>query len=141
MVCFGRHPQTRRFSVKHESTTPRALSALETVSKRAMDQVRVSAYYYQKSRFRVKHSRNSSKAKVYVYDVSGLLLTNRQLAEEYILDGDVATTCKHNAATAAVVGRRDLVQAWTLAELIASTQTEDNLWYSHPFGKQLAEAL
>ncbi|XP_008194273.2 GATOR2 complex protein WDR59 [Tribolium castaneum] len=143
LVCFGRAPHTRRFSGKVEATTPRALSALETVfSKRSSDHVTVSAYYYQKQRLRVKqHSRNASKAIVHVYDVSGLLLTNRQLAEEYILDGDIATICKHNAASAAVVGRWDLVQAWTLAELIACTRNKDEEWYNHPFGNQLSEAL
>ncbi|KAH0809851.1 hypothetical protein GEV33_012941 [Tenebrio molitor] len=143
LVCFGRAPHARRFSGKLEATTPRALSALETIfSKRSSDHVTVSNYYYHKQRFRVKHSKSKpSKAVVHVYDVSGLLLANKQLAEEYILDGDVATICKHNAATAAVVGRWDLVQAWTLAELIACTQSKNEEWYNHPFGNQLSEAL
>ncbi|XP_063913443.1 GATOR2 complex protein WDR59 [Zophobas morio] len=142
LVCFGRAPHTRRFSGKLETTTPRALSALETIfSKRSSDHVTVSSYYYQKPRFRIKHAKNPSKAIVHVYDVSGLLLTNRQLAEEYILDGDTATICKHNAATAAVAGRWDLVQAWTLAELIASSIDKDEHWFNHPFGSQLSEAL
>ena len=142
LVCFGRAPHTRRFSGKLETTTPRALSALETIfSKRSSDHVTVSSYYYQKPRFRIKHAKNPSKAIVHVYDVSGLLLTNRQLAEEYILDGDTATICKHNAATAAVAGRWDLVQAWTLAEIIASSIDKDEHWFNHPFGSQLSEAL
>lgn len=31
---------------------------------------------------------------VHVYDATNLFLINRQLADEYILDGDVATVCK-----------------------------------------------
>lgn len=144
LVCFGRPAQPRRTSSKIETTTPRALSALESVfSKRSIDNMSVSAYY-QKKRFKTKQSNSQmvAKAVVHIYDVSGLLLTNRQLAEEYILDGDVATICKHNAAAAAVVGRWDLVQTWTLAELVACTYDEgDESWSNHPCGKQLTQAL
>lgn len=39
-------------------------------------------------------SAKTSKAMVHVYDATNLFLINRQLADEYILDGDVATVCK-----------------------------------------------
>ncbi|KAJ8947981.1 hypothetical protein NQ314_008516 [Rhamnusium bicolor] len=127
LVCFGRPFYTRRLSNKLETTTPRALSALENLfTKRTNDYMTVSAYYFQRQRSRAKHNFSKvSKAVVHIYDALGLFFVNRQLSEEYILDGDVGTICKHNAAAAAVVGRWDLVQAWTLAELMAGPQQAD----------------
>ncbi|KAG5893206.1 hypothetical protein JTB14_025610 [Gonioctena quinquepunctata] len=151
LVCFGRPVQTRKLSNKHEltpralSTTPRALSALENIfAKRNDDYLTVSAYYYQRQRTRAKQNYSKfSKAAVHIYDALGLFYVNRQLAEEYILDGDVSTICKHNAAAAAVVGRWDLVQAWTLAESMAGPQQADEemSWSNHPFGNKLMQSL
>lgn len=145
LVCFSRPLQTRRLSNKLETTTPRALSALENIfTKRSSDYMTVSAYYFQRQRSRAKHNFSKvSKAVVHIYDALGLFFVNRQLAEEYILDGDVGTICKHNAAAAAVVGRWDLVQAWTLAELVAGPQQADEemSWSVHPFGNQLMQSL
>ncbi|XP_018577120.1 GATOR complex protein WDR59 isoform X1 [Anoplophora glabripennis] len=145
LVCFSRPLHTRRLSNKLETTTPRALSALENVfTKRSNDNMTVSAYYFQRQRSRAKHNFSKvSKAVVHIYDALGLFFVNRQLAEEYILDGDVGTICKHNAAAAAVVGRWDLVQAWTLAELVAGPQQADEemSWSVHPFGNQLMQSL
>ncbi|KAJ8920742.1 hypothetical protein NQ315_004881 [Exocentrus adspersus] len=145
LVCFSRPLHTRRISNKLEVTTPRALSALENIfAKRSNDYMTVSAYYFQRQRSRAKHNFSKfSKAVVHIYDALGLFFVNRQLAEEYILDGDVGTICKHNAAAAAVVGRGDLVQAWTLAELVAGPQQADEemSWSVHPFGNQLMQSL
>ncbi|CAH1114309.1 unnamed protein product [Psylliodes chrysocephalus] len=151
LVCFGRHVNPRRLSMKIDiaprglSSTPRALSALENIySKRNDDYMTVSGFYYQRQRSRVKHNYSKfTKAVVHIYDVLGLFFVNRQLAEEYILDGDVGTICKHNAAASAVVGRWDLVQAWTLAELVAGPEQadEENSWNNHPFGNKLMESL
>ncbi|KAJ8954387.1 hypothetical protein NQ318_011060 [Aromia moschata] len=145
LVCFGRPLHTRRLSSKLEATTPRALSALENLfAKRANDYMTVSAYYFQRQRSRAKHNvSKASKAIVHVYDALSLFFVNKQLAEEYILDGDVGTICKHNAAAAAVVGRWDLVQAWTLAELVAGPQQADEEMSMsvHPFGNQLMQSL
>lgn len=146
LVCFGRPKHLRRVSSKVETSTPRALSAMETIygSKRPEEYMTVSTFYFQKQRSRNKSlSKAGSRGLVHVYDASGLFLMNRQLAEEYILDGDVGTICKYNAAAAAVVGQWDLVQAWTLAELVSSPQQadEDNMWSLHPFGNQLMQSL
>lgn len=160
LVCFGR-PVHRRLGNKLESTTPRALSALENINaKRNSNGMTVSAYYFQKqrcysvldqlrlfitifSRRPTKHAPPKSKATVHVYDAGRLFFVNQQLAEEYILDGDVGTICRHNAASAAAVGRCDLVQAWTLAELVAGPQQADEemTWSQHPFGNQLMRSL
>ncbi|GLG98684.1 GATOR complex protein WDR59 [Gryllus bimaculatus] len=95
-------------------------------------------------------TKRNSKAVVTVYDVSSLFFVHRDLGEKYVFDcRDVPSMCHRNAAIAATVGRRDLVQAWTLAALVAtpgsqllpSEQDEDTPWPSHPFGKNLVEAL
>ncbi|XP_056639575.1 GATOR complex protein WDR59 isoform X1 [Diorhabda sublineata] len=150
LVCFNRPMFSRRLSTKMDATprivptTPRALSALENIYSKRNDDMTVSAFYYQRQRSRVKQNYSKiTKAVVHIYDTMGLSFVNRQLAEEYILDGDVGTICKHNAAAAAVVGRWDLVQAWTLAELVAGPQQadEENLWNNHPFGNKLMQSL
>ncbi|XP_074030929.1 WD repeat domain 59 isoform X2 [Leptinotarsa decemlineata] len=151
LVCFGRPVHTRKLTKNPDitpralSTTPRALSALENIfAKRNDDYLTVSAYYYQRQRSRAKQNHTKfSKAVVHIYDALGLFFVNRQLAEEYILDGDVGTICKHNAAAAALVGRYDLVQAWTLAESVADPQQADEemSWSNHPFGNQLMQSL
>lgn len=147
LVCFGRPAHSRHLSGKMETSTPRALSALENSygSKRSSDYMTVSSYYFHKQKSRSKHSYNKSNSNcvVHIYDAAGLFLMNKQLAEEYILNGDVATICKFNAGQAGLVGRSDLVQAWTLAELISSPQQadEDNMWSTHPFGNQLMQSL
>ncbi|XP_065163730.1 GATOR2 complex protein WDR59 [Atheta coriaria] len=142
LVCFGR-PQTRRLSTKVDSTTPRALSALGSMigSKRPNDQLSVSLFYYQKQRPRTKVNSRSFKAMVVVYDTSSLFLLNKMLARQYIMDGDVGTICKYNANVAAKVGRRDLVQAWTLAELAASPQQAEEDMSTNPLGTQLMQSL
>lgn len=151
LVCFSRPVLARRPSSRLDttsrafSTTPRALSALENHFERAAnDYMTVSTYYYQRQRSRSKHNLSKiPRAMVYIYDALGLFFVNKQLAEEYILDGDVGTICKHNAAAAAVVGRWDLVQAWTLAELVAGAQQaeEEMSWYLHPLGNKLMKSL
>ncbi|XP_071091915.1 GATOR2 complex protein WDR59-like isoform X7 [Haliotis cracherodii] len=58
-------------------------------------------------------------APVKVYDVSALLTVHKQLAENYKLDlSDIPGMCSHNAAAAAVVGRKDLVQIWNYVSVM-----------------------
>nr|CAH7717717.1 unnamed protein product [Callosobruchus chinensis] len=146
LVCFSRPSFSRRVSSKSENSsrapTPRALSALENhFAKQTSDYMTISTYYYQRQRSRVKNSKHS-RTVVHIYDAVGLFFMNRQLAEEYILDGDLGTVCKHNGAAAAVVGRSDLVQAWTLAELVAGQPDDKEIAMSrHPFGSKLMESL
>jgi hypothetical protein len=56
--------------------------------------------------------------------------------------------CHRNSAIAALVGRRDLMQAWTLAALAATPsakptfdQDDEIPWPHHPFGKAMVESL
>lgn len=145
LVCFGRPLMARRISTtKSEPQTgiPRALSAL---AKRTSDHMTVSAYYFQRQRSRVKNSTSKlAKTVVHIYDALGLFYVNKQLGEEYILDGDVVQVCRHNANVAkCTTGRWDLVQSWQLAELVAQSlqNDEESYWSNHPFGYQLLQSL
>ncbi|KAG8231520.1 hypothetical protein J437_LFUL011558 [Ladona fulva] len=69
------------------------------------------------------NSSSSTKgwALVTIYDASKLLFLHRELGEQYIFDTkDLPGMCQTNAMVAASVGRKDLVQVWTLAGLTAS---------------------
>ncbi|XP_044734726.1 GATOR complex protein WDR59 isoform X2 [Chrysoperla carnea] len=171
LVCFGRPPNARRLSVKPESSTPRAMSALGNQSsvlypmtgRTAAGNMSITAFYFQ-DRAPYYPSRNSRTTKlrskhvpgkpmVTVYDVSKLFFVNRTLGERYVLDNnDPMLICQKNAVIAASVGRTDLVQAWTLASIAATTlgnqtvdsknlEEDDITWTSHPCGRALIESL
>jgi len=84
---------------------------------------------------------------VHVYDVSKILYVSRELAENYIISTtNVAEMCRHNRAAAERYGRPDLVQCWSLAEMIAQPSTDfetddDMLCAQNPFAKSLLESL
>ncbi|KAF8475755.1 hypothetical protein BDZ91DRAFT_689427 [Kalaharituber pfeilii] len=57
---------------------------------------------------------------VRLIDLSQLLPSKKELAEEYIVYGHGSDVCKHNAEVARRHGYLDLADVWTLAELIVS---------------------
>lgn len=77
-----------------------------------------------------------------------ILLVSKELAEKYIIDtNNLTKMCRHNRLVAERVGRSDLVQCWSLCEMIATPllqidSDEDYSSYSqNPFGKNLLESL
>ncbi|GFG32156.1 hypothetical protein Cfor_09334, partial [Coptotermes formosanus] len=94
-------------------------------------------------------SKKASRAIVTIYDASSLFFIHKELGEKYVFDyHDIPGMCHHNSAIAATVGRRDLVQAWTLAALSATASTQpasdlddDIPWSHHPFGRAMVESL
>uniref|UniRef100_I3MF48 WD repeat domain 59 n=1 Tax=Ictidomys tridecemlineatus TaxID=43179 RepID=I3MF48_ICTTR len=123
------------------------------------EQVSISSFYYKerKSR-RWKSKREGSDSgnrpikaagKVIIQDVSCLLPVHKSLGELYILNvNDIQETCQKNAASAMLVGRKDLVQVWSLAtvatDLCLGPKSDPDLetpWARHPFGRQLLESL
>ncbi|KAJ9579708.1 hypothetical protein L9F63_004634, partial [Diploptera punctata] len=96
-----------------------------------------------------KTTKKGSRAIVTIYDASALLYVHKELGEKYVFDcHDLSGMCHRNSAIAAQVGRRDLVQAWTLAALAATPssqpaldQEDDIPWPYHPFGKAMVETL
>ncbi|XP_048509222.1 GATOR complex protein WDR59 isoform X4 [Athalia rosae] len=146
LVCFGRTPYARRPSIKPESTTPRALSALGSgvsnnghfphiyppySQSNATDNISISSFYFQERRGSRRslhgssrqHSKGPQKNNptVTIYDASALFFVNKELAEKYIINiTDIPGMCQYNAGVAATLERPDLVQAWCLAALVIS---------------------
>ncbi|XP_011923290.1 PREDICTED: WD repeat-containing protein 59 [Cercocebus atys] len=123
------------------------------------EQVSISSFYYKerKSR-RWKSKREGSDSgnrqikaagKVIIQDVACLLPVHKSLGELYILNvNDIQETCQKNGASALLVGRKDLVQVWSLAtvatDLCLGPKSDPDLetpWARHPFGRQLLESL
>ncbi|XP_064640221.1 GATOR2 complex protein WDR59-like isoform X2 [Lineus longissimus] len=101
---------------------------------------------------RTKESPGHKKEKsgpVVLYDISSILPVHKYLAENYSLDStDLTATCAKNASAAAVVGRRDLVQMWSLVSLALHRKLscldgpdEGSPWAQHPFGKNMLKSL
>ncbi|XP_069692365.1 GATOR2 complex protein WDR59 isoform X2 [Periplaneta americana] len=96
-------------------------------------------------------AKKGSRATVTIYDASSLFFIHRELGEKYVFDSsDLPSMCHRNSAIAASVGRRDLMQAWTLAALAATpllqpppaSDDEDEIpWPHHPFGTAMVESL
>ncbi|XP_029464735.1 GATOR complex protein WDR59 isoform X2 [Rhinatrema bivittatum] len=146
--------------MKIRSETPgnlRLYSGSPTRSEK--EQVSISSFYYKerKSR-RWKSKRENTDAnsrpikaagKVIIQDISCLLPVHKSLGELYILNvNEIQETCQRNAASALTVGRRDLVQVWSLAavatDICLSPKWDPDLetpWAQHPFGRQLLESL
>ncbi|XP_076671649.1 WD repeat domain 59 isoform X3 [Andrena cerasifolii] len=145
LVCFGRASYTRRTSMKPESTTPRALSALGNGIGNAehfmhvypnsyvqsSDNIPISSFYFQDRKMsRGLHNTNRMTHRsccknyhfmVITYDASSLFFVNKELAEKYVINiTDIPAMCQYNANVAAQLERPDLVQAWCLAALVIS---------------------
>lgn len=119
--------------------------------------VSISAFYYQDRRQRARGKlrkddaqyRNQKICSVAVYDISNLLPINKELAQAYVLDdSDIPVACMKNMAAAGAVGRKDLVQLWSLASLSASPTLKPSIdpnsgvpWASHPFGRKMIQSL
>ncbi|XP_021701961.1 GATOR complex protein WDR59 isoform X1 [Aedes aegypti] len=160
LVTFSRPLNTKRISLKHQNTTPRALSALsggylgnvmgsQPILYAHRDPSASSFYVHD----RQKTSRNRGTqpkvcvATVNVYDISKILYVSKELAENYIVNTtNVAEMCRHNKEVAEKYGRPDLVQCWSLAEMIAQPNNDfdaddDMLCSQNPFAKSLLESL
>nr|XP_028595156.1 GATOR complex protein WDR59 isoform X1 [Podarcis muralis] len=124
------------------------------------EQVSISSFYYKerKSRRWKSSKREGTDAanrpikaagKVIIQDVSCLLPVHKLLGEMYILNvTDIQETCQKNAASALTVGRKDLLQVWSLAtvatDLCLGPNSDPDLetpWAQHPFGRQLLDSL
>uniref|UniRef100_A0A182QNN6 RWD domain-containing protein n=1 Tax=Anopheles farauti TaxID=69004 RepID=A0A182QNN6_9DIPT len=159
LVTFTRPLNTKRISLKQQNTTPRALSALSGgyLGNVMGSQPILYAHrdpstssFYLPDRKSSRHRGSSAKinvSAVHVYDVSKILYVSRDLAENYIINTtNVAEMCRHNRAAAEKYGRPDLVQCWSLAEMIAQPSTDfetddDMLCAQNPFAKSLLESL
>ncbi|KAI9557296.1 hypothetical protein GHT06_017122 [Daphnia sinensis] len=87
---------------------------------------------------------------VTIYDASGLMPLQLELAERYVFsDTDTVWMCNQNAAIAAQFGRKDLAYIWSLSALLATptlvnenrTQDLETPWAQSPFGRKLLHAI
>ncbi|KAK3739928.1 hypothetical protein QZH41_015973, partial [Actinostola sp. cb2023] len=91
----------------------------------------------------------STSGLVVIRDVSILIPLHQSLAQSYTLEGnDILEICKKNKSAAMSVGRRDLVQTWSLLALVLDktlAQSADTVevtpWARHPFGRKLIRSL
>ncbi|XP_055690509.1 GATOR complex protein Wdr59 isoform X2 [Lutzomyia longipalpis] len=162
LVTFVQPLNTKRISLRHQTTTPRALSALSGgYLGNVMGSLPVlyaprdgnsSAFYLQDrvrktSRHRLGPQQKMFSSDVTVYDLSKHLHVSRELAEKYVINTDnLAEMCKINKMVAEEHGRSDLVQCWSLAEMIATpvvdVETDEDMFYSqNPFSRNLLESL
>ncbi|CRK93507.1 CLUMA_CG007043, isoform A [Clunio marinus] len=146
LVTFTRPFTVKRFNLRNQ-TTPRALSAL---SGGYLGNVNGSkpVFYAQRENALDRQKSRSISTTVCIYDASKLFLVNREIAENYLIDpNNIPEMCRHNRKVAEDFGRPDLVQCWSLAEMVATSNddntTSDDEMFStqNPFAKNLLESL
>lgn len=146
LVTFSRPFAVKRFSLRNQTTTPRALSAL---SGGYLGNVNGSkpVFYPPKD---IMDRKSSLSVSICIYDVSKLLMVSKELAENYVIDPlNLPVMCKRNKEIAEEFGRPDLVQTWSIAETIALALnnsdfelSDDEMFSSpNPFAKAFLEAL
>eukprot|EP00794_Sanderia_malayensis_P018843 gene18843-20739_t len=92
--------------------------------------------------------RQKSSGSVVISDVSALVPIHKTIARESVIGGnDMNEICRVNANAAMMVGRADLVRAWSLVAMVMDKQLQanDNFdeapWANHPFGRRLIQSL
>ncbi|KAI5810000.1 hypothetical protein DFH27DRAFT_508918 [Peziza echinospora] len=78
---------------------------------------------------------NKGKGMIRLIDLSQVLPSKRELADDYIVYGHVSDVCKHNAEVARSRGYMDLADVWTLANLIVSRDVPLEV-VPQPWGKE-----
>ncbi|XP_064109402.1 GATOR2 complex protein WDR59-like isoform X6 [Macrobrachium nipponense] len=120
--------------------------------------ISISNYYYQDTRMKSRRSKNEDEnsrsfkaGSVMIYDVKSLMPFSRELGAAHVLDdSDIVQSCTKNRDAAAAVGRKDLVQVWSLAAATASLASSSAIssiedvefpWCHHPFARKLVDSL
>lgn len=146
LVTFSKPFNAKRFNIRNQ-TTPRALSAL---SGGYLGNVNGSKPVFYQSRDNVdRKSLRGTSACICIYDASKLFPVSRDLAEKYVIDpNNIVEMCRQNKKIVEDIDRPDLVQCWSLAEMVATTSAElensndDEMFASqNPFAKNLLESL
>lgn len=154
---------------QHKASRPSSTSSLVTLyaphspgtAAVQPQDVSISSFYYKERKGRSRTQRRTGRqassqqqpvpsAAVLIYNMSGIMPINQFLAQHYILDStDPVGACNYNATCAARVGRKDLVQVWSLAALTASPQLSAEKqgpdtgipWAQHPLGRLMVESI
>ncbi|XP_021358259.1 WD repeat-containing protein 59-like isoform X8 [Mizuhopecten yessoensis] len=154
-----------RIRSSHTAPTPYQQYSFARSPPTTSDPFTIKSYYYKdqkrKNNMRMKSKVIKDKsedldkqkgphlAPVKIYDSSYLLPINKNLGTHYRIDlNDIPAMCRHNAAQAAGVGRKDLVQLWNLVTLMSdkrlapsSNPDDGSPWGRHPFGRQLLKHM
>jgi len=155
MSLYGQSPQEAAY-FPFKARVPRVrfgktMSRQSTSSIDNSDISKITGYSYEMRK-------NSDSAKpslgtVTIYNVCSLLPADKKLANTYLLPtspGAVGMSksdiCNHNANVAAQIGRKDLIQVWSLAALTATEFPESPEhstipWACHPFGRKLLQRI
>ncbi|XP_037051412.1 GATOR complex protein Wdr59 [Bradysia coprophila] len=163
LVTFSQVINSKGISLKHQNTTPRALSALSggylgnvmgsqpVLYAHHRDANSTAFYLHDRVRKSTKNRvvlPKPSSPSVLVYDVSKILFVSRDLAENYIIDSkNVAYMCRHNKEIAQQFGYPEIAQCWELAEIVAATtnetesESDDMVFNQIPFPKNILESL
>ncbi|XP_062593014.1 GATOR2 complex protein WDR59-like isoform X3 [Saccostrea cucullata] len=86
---------------------------------------------------------------VKIFDSACMLPIHKDLGKKYIIDrSNIQAMCTHNASVAGAVGRKDLVQLWSMVGISASQKLKPSddpddgpPWAQHPFGKEMIKYL
>ncbi|VDI29347.1 WD repeat-containing protein 59 [Mytilus galloprovincialis] len=148
--------------MRPHQTVPFNFAAYSRSPPTAQPDITIATYYYKsgpkKNRasgkrysadVREAETKKPNIAPVKIYDSSRLLALHKILGEHYIINqSDISTMCKHNTSVAATVGRKDLVQLWSLVALTADKRLQSSddpdegpPWGRHPFGRNLMQSL
>ncbi|KAK4303934.1 hypothetical protein Pmani_024108 [Petrolisthes manimaculis] len=140
-------------------TSPQYGYLYPSPSPSADPNISISNYYYQDKKMKSKRGgrgeeesgRSNRVGSVLIYDIKRLLPFSRELGASYVLDEhDLVGTCRRNRDAAAAVGRKDLVQVWSLAAYTSSLgpgidnnpiEFSDHPWPYHPFGRKLINSI
>lgn len=131
LVTFSCPLNRRNIGLKPQNITPRALSALSggylgnvmgtKPMLYAQRDASTSALYTDKLTRQRKVSTRFVNSSVVVYDVSKMLAVQKDIALRYkIMFEDKLKMCQHNLEIAREFLRPDLIQLWSMAEMLAS---------------------
>jgi hypothetical protein len=60
------------------------------------------------------------KAKVYLLDISKLINIRRELAEKYMINGDLEKSCDHNIILSIQQKKQNIVKTWELVKFLTN---------------------
>lgn len=131
LVTFSCPLNRRNIGLKPQNITPRALSALSggylgnVMGTKPMlytqRDTSISALYTDKLTRQRKVSTRFVNSSVIVYDVAKMLPIQKDFALRYkIMFTDKLQMCQHNLEIARELSRPDLIQYWSMAELLAT---------------------
>lgn len=132
LITFACPINTKRLGIKQQSSMPRSFSALsggylgnvmgtKPIIYAQRDTAASAMFLTDKATRNRTISQKFGSPIVVFYDVSKLLVVKKDLAERYkISSSNRLDMCRHNLEVAKSVERIDLIQTWSIAELLVA---------------------